>query len=229
MFILPAAMAQNTGGVFGPVVKGSERNAQYRFGLVPEQDGVDSRYAHRLHGALALDDRRLARLVIQGADRGGPDGAEFEFIQAELFWELSDEEARDWNYGVRIDARLSGDDRPDQLGLHWTNQFLINENFFARAVLLSAVQFGDNAADGVLLSARGSLNYRLPDGYGLALQSFNSLGSSEDFGLDDRSQQLGPMLSGPLAQGWSWQAGALFGVSDAAPDSDFRLWIGKDF
>lgn len=229
LLLTPCALAQNTGGVFGPKVSGDERQAEYRFGFVPEEDGADHRYAHRLHGALALDNRRMARVVVQGADQGGPNGFDFQFLQAELFWELSDEQAQDWNYGIRLDARISGDNRPDQLGFNWSNQFRLTDDFFARAVLLTAVQFGDNSADGVLLSARGSLNYKLADGYALSLQSFNSLGSTEDFGTENRSQQLGPMMSGPLEQGWYWQAGALFGVGNAAPDSDLRVWIGKNF
>lgn len=227
--VMPFAAAQNTGGVFGPVVNPDERSVQYRLAYVPEEDGAGHRYAHRLHGQLALDSRRMARLVVQGGDRGGPDGLEFEFVQAELFWELSDEQATEWNSGLRFDARISGRGRPDQLGLNWTNQFRITDRFFARAIALSAVQLGDNAADGVLLSARGSLNYKLGQGYSVALESYNSLGSSEDFGLKDRSQQAGPSVSGSLDGGWGWTAGALFGLGDAAPDTDFRVRLGRRF
>lgn len=226
---MPLAAAQNTGGVFGPVVNPDERSVQYRLAYVPEEDGADHRYAHRLHGQIALDNRRMARLVVQGGDRGGPDGLEFEFVQAELFWELSDEQATEWNSGLRFDARISGDDRPDQLGLNWTNQFRITDRFFARAIALSAVQLGDNAADGVLLSARGSLNYKLDQGYSVALESYNSLGSTEDFGLEDRSQQVGPSVSGSLEGGWGWTAGTLFGLGDTAPDTNFRIWLGRKF
>ena len=225
----PMSVAQNTGGVFGPVVDGNERSVQYRLAYVPEEDGRDHRYAHRLHGELAIDNRRKARLIVQGADRGGPDGLEFDYVQAELFWELSDEQATAWNSGLRFDARISGDDRPDQFGLNWTNQFRITDRMFARAIALTAVQTGDNSADGVLLSARGSLNYKLEDGYSVALESYNSLGSSEDFGFDDNSQQLGPTVSGKFDGGWDWTAGTLFGVSDQAPDTDFRVWLGRSF
>lgn len=224
-----SAAAQNTGGVFGPVVNPDFAEIQYRLAYVPEDDGLDHRYAQRLHGAYSLDSRRMARLIVQGRDRGGPDGFDFDFVQAELFWELSDEQATAWNSGVRFDARLSGDDRPDQLGANWTNQFRLSDRLRARAVALSAVQLGDNAADGVLLSARGSLIYDLEDGYSLALESYNSLGSTEDFGVEDRSQQLGPVLSGTLEGGWTWSGGVLAGLSDPAPDTDFRVWLGRRF
>ncbi len=228
-FFVPIAAAQNTGGVIGPVINEGYKEVQYRLAFVPEEDGSGDRYAQRVHGAVALDKRRMARLVIQGSDRGGPDGFDFQYVQAELFWELSDEQATQWNSGLRFDARISDGDAPDQLGLNWSNQFRLTDRLSARAVALTAVQFGDNAADGVLLSARSGLFYKVSPRYNLALESYNSLGSSDDFGVKGRSQQIGPVFTVRLDDGWTWSLGNLFGLNDATPDNDIRFWFGRSF
>ncbi|WP_143435220.1 hypothetical protein [Henriciella aquimarina] len=227
--LAPGASAQNTAGVFGPKVNPDTRLVEYRTAFVPGEDGGDDRYAHRLNGALSLDTRRMVRLVVQGSDRGGPDGFDFDYVQAELFWEVSDEAASQWQTGFRFDARLANGDRPEQIGVNWTNQFRLSDRLSARAIALSTAQFGDNAADGVLLAGRASLNYRLDNGYSLILESFNALGSTDDFGPDDRSQQVGPRLTGTLDSGWTWSLGALFGLNDSTPDNDLRLWFGRHF
>ena len=48
LFAFPA-MAQNTGGVFGPVVNEGHRSAQYRLAIVPDAAGGETAHAHRLH------------------------------------------------------------------------------------------------------------------------------------------------------------------------------------
>lgn len=225
----PIAAAQNTGGVSGPVVNAGDMSAEYRLAYVPGDGGADDRFAQRLHGRVSLDHRRAARVVVQGSDRGGLDGFEWDFVQAELFMELSDEQATQWNSGVRLDARLSRDGLPDQLGANWLNQFRLSDRLSARANLHSTLQLGDNAADGLLLQARGSLTYQLDGPYSLSVLSFHSLGSTEDFGITNRAQQLGPVISGKLDGGWTWTVGNLFGLNSSTPDNDIRFWFGRSF
>ena len=55
-----SAAAQNTRGVFSPVVDPDTRQIQYRLAYVPEDNGFDNRHTHRLHGAYSLDGRRMA-------------------------------------------------------------------------------------------------------------------------------------------------------------------------
>ena len=223
------ASAQNTGGVFGPVVNDGHRSAQYRVAYVPADGPRDARWAQRGHIQKSLNDDFMARFVLQGIDRGGPDGQQFQFAQAELFWELSAPQASFWKHGLRLDARIADGRTPDQIGVNWTNQFDLSERLTARAIALSVVQFGDRAADGVLVSARGSLIYDLGGGYSVGLESYNALGSTEDLGPDGRSQQLGPTLNGRFANEWTWSARALFGLNDATEDTDFGIWFGRSF
>lgn len=223
------AAAQNTSSVFGPKVRDGAASADYRFGYVPGENGAPDRYAHRIAGGFSLDERRAVSLVLRGTDRGGPAGFEYDYMQAQFSWEASPEDAAFWSTGFRFDARLANGDRPDQLGANWTNQFELSDRVSARAILLTAVQSGERAADGVLLAARGQVSYDLGGGASVALLSFNSLGSTEDFGTGGRSQQLGPVVTGRIAGDWTWTFGNLFGLNEATPDNDVRLWIGRSF
>lgn len=221
------ALAQNTSGVSGPAVREGERRLELRSAFVPGEDGGEDRFAQRANIAFALDTRRRINLIVQGADRGGPDGFDFDYAKAEFLLELTPESARRWQSGLRFDATLRNGGRADSLGINWLNQFLLGEAWSARAGLYASKAFGDNASDGVRLEARSSLSYDA-GGLSYALLSFNSIGSTEDFGLRGNRQQLGPTVSGPLGA-WSWTAGSLFGLNDASPDSDFRLWFARRF
>ncbi|WP_143434596.1 MULTISPECIES: hypothetical protein [Henriciella] len=228
VFIQPAE-AQNTSSVSGPNVKEGERSLEYRSAWVPAEDGADDRFGHRLGYNHAIDGRKRLTVFVLGRDRGGPDGLEYEYVQAELALQLSEEDAAFWSTGIRVDARLGNGDGPEQIGVNWTNEFKLSDRLSARLMGLSAVEFGDRADDGVKFAARAQLAYDLGEGMSVALMSFNSLGSSEDFGLEGRSQQLGATVSGKLDGGWSWTAGNLFGLNEATPDNDVRFWISRAF
>ncbi|MEM5517901.1 hypothetical protein WNY37_13165 [Henriciella sp. AS95] len=223
-----SAAAQNTSSVSGPKVSEGERSFEYRSAWTTEE-GADDRFGHRLGYNHAIDGRKRLTVLIRATDRGGLEGLEYDYVQAELAIQLSDEDAAFWSTGVRIDARLGDGDRAERLGLNWTNEFVLGDRLKARLMGLSAIEFGDSAADGVLLSARAQLAYDLGEGMSVALQSYNSLGSTEDFGADGRSQQFGPVLNGRLEGEWTWTVGSLFGLNEATPDNDIRFWIGRKF
>lgn len=225
----PSSYAQNTSSVSGPKVKEGERSVEYRFAFVPGEDGGEDRFGHRLAYAHAFNTRQKLNVFARATDRGGPDGLKLDDIQAEWSFELSDEDAEFWATGVRIDFRFGNGDRAERLGLNWTNEFTLSDRIKARFMALSAVELGNTATNGVLLSVRGQLAYDLGDGMSVAVQSYDSLGTTEDFGFANRSQQLGLVLNGKMEGGWTWTVGNLFGMNDETPDNDFRVWVGRSF
>jgi len=152
---------------------------------------------------------------------------DFDFVQAELFWKLS-KVKKPYQTGFRFDARLRDDNRPGQFGVNWMNQWDLGDGWQARLVGLSVLQVGDNSADGVGLSSRAQISKKLENGPSLGLQSFNSYGSTENFSLTKNGHTAGPFVGtnlGPIAV----QARVLFGISDAAPDTDVALWVSRKF
>lgn len=221
------AYAQNTGGVSGPVVRDGSRVLDYRFAFVPGEDGRDDRLAHRVQGTFAVGEKRQWRLIAQARDRGGPDGLEYDYLKTEVWWEFSDETETRWHSALRFGGAIRNGSAPDAVGVDWLNQFTLSERLSARTNLHTLKQLGDRAADGILLQARASLTYRLENNLDVSLLGFHALGSTQDFGLEDRPQQAGPTISGRFGGGWGWTVGSLFGLNDDTPDHDFRLWISR--
>lgn len=219
------SFAQNTGGVFGPAVNEGHRSFQYRSAYDPSGPGGDSAFAQRFHYQQAIDGDFMWRVV--GQTRKTVDSnTDFDYVQAELFWQL--DQTDDYLSGVRFDARVRDSNRPNQIGFNWMHQYNLSDDWTARLLLLTTLQFGDNAADGVLLQTRFSVGKNLSFGQ-VGVELFNSWGSTEKIGsLNDQNHSIGPYISRALGEnGWSLFAGALFGATKRAPDTEFRLWITK--
>lgn len=229
VFISSLARAQNTGGVFPPTVNEGHKSAQYRITIDPESANGEAAHAQRLHYQQAINGDVMWRIV--GQTRKTADSEfDFDFVQAELFWQLTEDDAKILS-GVRFDARYRGDDRPEQLGLNWMNQFKLGGDWSARALVLTAAQFGDNAADGLSMATRGNIYRKLPGGQTIGFELYNGLGNTDSgFGsFKTQNHTAGPFVSMPLNDDISIYLGALVGLSERAADEQLRLWITRGF
>ncbi len=224
---ISVALAQNTGGVFPPMVNEGHRSAQFRIAVDPDGNNNDFRYASRLHYQQAINDDFMWRVIGQANNRGDND-VKFDFVQAELFWELSNR-ADKTKTGLRFDARYRDDNRPSQLGVNFMNQFDLGDGIRARALALTSWQFGDNAKDGINLLTRWQLAKSLPKGATFGVELYNNYGNTNNIrGFENQSHTIGPFMALPL-DGVSIFAGPLFGLTDASPDMEARLWLTRKF
>ncbi|MEM7639091.1 MAG: hypothetical protein AAF269_08500 [Pseudomonadota bacterium] len=220
----PLAMAQNTGGIFPPMVNEGHKSAQYRVTYDPDSEGL----SQRVHYQQAINGNLMWRGLVSARKTDESD-VDFDFVQAELFWELSDDDDA-WKTGFRFDARIRDDDRPGLIGVHWTNQFPVTENWNGRFVALSAFDVGNDARDGVFLQTRGNLFTRLQSGQTVGVELFNAYGSTDEIlDLDKQGHSIGPFASFPVSDNFSLFTGALFGLTDASADAELRLWITRGF
>ena len=172
IFIAPNAMAQNTGGVFPPMVNEGHRSIQYRGAINPDNAAGEFGFAQRLHYQQAINGDFMWRILGQTQKTDSSD-FDFAFLQAELFWELSDDEDKH-KTGLRFDARLTDGDSAEQLGLNWVNQFNFDDGWHARALVLSSVQIGDTAADGINLQTRARVGKKLENGPLIGVEMYNN-------------------------------------------------------
>ena len=220
----PVAIAQNTGGIFPPMVNEGHKSAQYRVTYNPDTEGLSQRF----HYQQAINGDFMWRGLVSARKTTDSD-VDFDFVQAELFWELSDDDD-DWRTGFRFDGRIRDDGRPGLIGIHWTNQFPISDTWNGRFVALSSFDIGDGAGDGVFLQTRGNFFTKLEGGQTVGLEYYNSYGSTEDIrDFDDQSHQIGPYAVFPVTKDWSVLTSALFGATDGAADSELRFWITRNF
>ncbi len=220
------AFAQNTSGVSSPVVKEGDKSLQYRVGIDPETSSGDAAYAQRVHYQQSINGDLRWRMIAQARGTDLWD-LNLDYIQAELLWELTDDDDKHRS-GFRFEARIRDGDRAEQFGLKWTNLFNFESGWSARAILYPTVQIGDNAADGINLQTRGRLSKKLDQGMTLGVDMFNNYGNTNSLGnFNDQRHTIGPFISLPVNDKFSVLAGTLFGFSDAAPDTELRLWITR--
>lgn len=216
--------ADNTAGVFGPAVPPDYGAIQYRGSYNPQTD----LYTQRIHYERASSDSLMWRGVLALRDQASS-GTDFDFFQAELFWERTPNEAR-WRRGWRFDLRVRDNDRPAQFGLNWMHEFRLADKWRARVLALSTAQFGSNRRSGVFLQSRGSLSYRLSPRFSADLELFSSYGSTRDFDSPgDQQHQVGPALVARLPGGWQLLLSALHGLNSASPRTNARMWLTKTF
>jgi len=216
--------AQNTSGVFSPVVDEGERSAQYRLGLDPESDAL----AQRFHYQQALNGELRWRFV--GKFRRTDDSdVDYDFARLELLWQLTPD-GQDHQSGLRFEVRHRSDDRPGDIGLLWTNQWPLGNDWRLRLIADIGHQIGPGADDGFLLGGRAEVSRKLEAGPSVGLRLFSNYGSTDNFlGFDEQIHEIGPVASFDVGEDWSLLTSALFGLTDSSPDAQFKLWITRTF
>ena len=218
------AHAQNTGGVFPPVVNEDHKSVQYRATLNPDTDG----FAQRIHYQQSINDDVMFRGLVQARKTDESD-VDFDFFQAEMFWELSDDDDI-WKTGLRFDARIRDEGRPGLFGAHWMNQRKFGDHWQGRFIVLTATDVGDDARDGVFLQTRSQITYSGAQRFGLGMEFYNSYGALDDIAdFEDQTHQIGPIVTFSPATGWGIYTNALFGLTDASPDNELRIWLTRGF
>lgn len=222
------AVAQNTSGVFGPTVSEGDRSVQYRVGI--DIDGLDGEaaIAQRVHYQHAINGNLRWRVVAQARKTDASD-IDYDFFRGELLWQISPDDSK-YQTGLRFDARFRDDNRAHQLGANWTNQWTFDNGWRARAIALTSVQYGKNPRDGIRAQTRFNVSKNLGDGASLGVEMFNIYGYTGDIpDFEDQSHSVGPFVSTKLTEDVSIFAGALFGITDASPDNELRLWVSRGF
>ncbi len=216
--------SQNTGGVFGPVVNEGHRALEYRATYAQESDGL----SQRIHYQQSLDTKIMWRVVI-GTRKTDESASDFDSARGELFWQLT-EDHKSYQTGVRFDLVTRDDNRPNTFGLNWMNQFKLNESWSSRLLLLTSSEFGEQKRDGIFLQSRAQVNKKLKSNFSTGIELYSSYGSTEDFSdTDEQIHQIGPYIRLPAAKSLSIYGNILFGITSATSDTEFRIWITKNW
>lgn len=218
------ATAANTTGVFGPIVNAGHSAFEYRGTFDLGNDNL----AQRIHYQQSLNEDFMWRTVL--ATRTTVDSEfDFDFFQAELFWDLS-EDGDAWRTGLRFDLLLGNEDRANLFGVHWTNQYNFNDDWSARFLAMTTLDFGENAREGIFLQTRASITRRVTEALSVGAEVYNVYGQAENFvGFVDQSHQIGPVVTYTLEDQWTIYGGVLFGLSERDSEPQLRLWITKAF
>jgi len=210
------------------MVTEGHRSLQYRMAIDPENSSNELGFAQRLHYQQAINSKIMLRLLGQTRKTIDSD-FDFDFLQAELFWQITPDDATS-HFGMRFDARYRDGDRPEQIGVHFMNAFKFGADMNARLVLLTSRQIGENGADGIGLGTRVQVGKSLANKRSVGIAMFNGYGNTGSIGgFNEQSHTIGPFFSAPIGNGLSIFANPLIGISDSAADLVLRLFVTRGF
>jgi hypothetical protein len=218
------ALAQTTSSVSSPLVTEGNRSLQLGLATGFAEDDAPTRNAARMLYDHALSGRTQLRAQASFDDRTS-DGLAFSFLQLAWTQEITPEANRFWNSAIRTEVRFAEGSRPEQLAVNWFNQFNLGDGWRIRANGQVMGQSGDRARDGAFLQTRFQIGRQAPNGFYAGVDMFNTYGSITALGqFDEQVHSAGPMVGMRLSPHFRVNAGALAGLSDAAPDAEFRVW-----
>jgi hypothetical protein len=224
LVVSPIAYAQNTSGVFGPVIDEGERGWEYRATYEPDSEGL----AQRFHYQQALNGELRWRAVAQVRKTDDSD-VDLDYLRGEIVWQVTPDDQK-YQSGFRFEGRYRFNDRPGDVTVHWANQWKHIDNWTMRFIVGATQQIGNDPADGLQIQTRASAMTSLSDGPKIGLELFSEYGSTSDWlDADEQEHEFGPVAVWKLNEDWNLYSGALFGLTDASADIQLRFRLSKGF
>ena len=218
------AGSANTAGVFPPVVQEGHRSLQYRVTLNPDNGAFGS----RLHYQQSLNSDVMLRGIVHTSENT-KGHSRVDFVQGELFWDLSDDTHR-LRHGFRCDARARGRGEPSSFSMNYGLQYDVSPSWQARLAVLSTASYGGDANNDIQFQARSQLSFRSSQTVSINLEYYSQLGAVDDFNpWKSQKHQIGPSVNWRISNGWTLYGGFLSSLNNSSPDSVYRMWLTKAF
>lgn len=243
--VLPAlpALAQAAsplGNVGTARVDKGARSVEFRAGYTAdgERRGVDERLQMRQHLDLGLTDWYALRLVSAQDKRQG-DGVEHGSITIENRLQLIERREHGFDAGLRLSyVHRDGDKTPHEVDMRLMGMGPLGAagNWEWRHNTVLEHDIGENSRSGMMLELRSQLTRKMDpplrwlSKLRAGMELFNDFGRLNALsGYHDQDHQFGPVLKAGLGDGVYIQTGYRAGLSDAAPDHLFKLFVGVGF
>lgn len=223
------AFAQNVTGVFGPVVNVDDHNVEYRAAAVIDAPGDNAKWAQRFHYERALSGNFRLRGILALRETASSD-FDYDFARLEAVWQITPD-GKDYQTGLRFEARTRGDGRPEEVRMNWLNQWSLPGNWRARAVMMNTLQVAQRTNDELQFQGRFELSRKLPEsGVRLGFHSYVDFGDTGGIHVFKGNEaEIGPFIEFDLTDQVAIYLGTLHGLTDAADDNQVRIFIERAF
>lgn len=223
------AAANNTSGVFGPVVNIDDHGIQYRAAAILDGSGGDDfDWGQRFHYEKSVSGSLRLRGIIATRETASTE-IDFDFARIEAVLQVTPDD-QDYQSGVRFEGRLRGDGRADEVRANWINQWSLGEGWRARAIMMNTYQVAQRTNDELQFAGRFGLSRKIPSGIRLGVHSFVDFGDTGGIRvLNGNDAEIGPFVSFDLTDSVDVYLGTLHGLTDSSDDNQLRLFVGKSF
>lgn len=226
---LSSARAQDVNGLPNADVRPGYSSLGARFVYDPPQDGEDEVFASQFGYQRNFGDK----WSLSGAgffSNRGPGGYQFRALQPGVQFQFAESEQWGGDGSILLFARIPDKgDGPGRVALLLAGKWILHEDWEIRALAAASRDWGENARDGVGLSGRAEVTRRVGVIGRLGAQFGDNFNTTSHFGaFKDQSHQAGPVFKTVVGENLNVSAVVLFGVSAAAPDTEFKLFLTYD-
>lgn len=222
-----AADAHATKKVYSPYVEKGELELEWRGNYINDDDDAeDGAQKEKLAVGYGLTDFWFTELYAV-FEKEGASGADFDFTDVEWANRFALTEPGEYWLDVGLYTAYEASLRGGSADTAEVKLLLAKQigKFSNYANLIVEKKVGENASGGAEAGLAWSTRYHYQPYFEPGFEyhaGFGELNESEDY--RDQKHQLGPVIYGDLPQGFKYDVGYLFGVSDAAPDGELK-WI----
>jgi high-affinity iron transporter len=212
--------------VYAPYVEKGEVELEWRGGYkIDDESDVNGSWKQKLALGYGVTDYWFTEVYGEVEHDGASDGnTELTAIEWENKFQLTQPGEYFVDLGALVEyVHFLEDDGADKL----EGKLLIAKdtgNFTHLANLVVEREVGDNSEDETEYGAAWSTRYRYSPKFEPGIEIYSDFGDFDN-DFDEQGHQIGPVAYGQLTEHVAYDAGVLFGVSDAAPDAELKAII----
>lgn len=217
---------QNTSTVFSPNVTKDFSALEYRFAFDPDNDAI----AQRIHYQYGFTDQWRLRGIFQfNSDQN--ESVQFQYFRLEAQWQFLKAAEAGWDSALRFELQIPDrNDYPYRARIAWTGAVDLDQSWELRGNFLLGREFGPDRDSGLTIEGRAEASYSINKHLAVAADYFSDLNNTEQSGsFNQQEHQLGPLLKIKAGNGWKGYVGTLFGLSQSAPDVEYRFMVSYNF
>lgn len=232
IFILGAAMvfsakAHATKNVSSPYVSKGELEIEAKTEYhIDDDNDVDGAWEQSFEVGYGITDYIGVEAGIEFADAPGED-LETKALEVEAKVQFTEKGQYFIDSGVKLEYGYNTSGEPDDIGA----ELLLAKAYdrFSHGMNIGiGTEVGDDSDDRGALDVSWKTEYEISETFSLGFEYYGDFGDMTDE-YDDQEHLIGPVAYGDFIYGAEYEAGILFGISEASPDAALKLNFGYEF
>ncbi|MEZ5901766.1 MAG: FTR1 family protein [Alphaproteobacteria bacterium] len=222
LLFLPSA-ANATKKVYAPYVEKGELELESKTGYeIDDDNDVDGAWKQKLGAGYGVTDVWFTEVYGEW-EKEGESGADTEFtaIEWENKFQLTNPGEYWADFGALVEYVHNTNSGPDKIEVKGLAAKDVGK--FSHTVnAIVEREIGEDSSDETEFGTAFNSRYRYSPQFEPGIEMYNDFGDFEgDF--DDHKHMIGPVAQGMITDSIGYDAGVLFGMSDAAPDATLKL------
>lgn len=219
------------GGIGNATVNKGDLATHYRASISTDDDNsqLDGRFRSRFMADYGFTDDFALGLYVQGDNRNG-DNQELDALMLDARFEWAEVKTHGYYSGLRLRYTFKdGDKKPDNAHARFIFGKPIGKWDF-RINQIFAYEIGEGSGGGIGIDTRLQASYQYHPEHRIGVESFSDFGYGSRWNnFDEQNHTVGPVLAGKVMDGLTYETGYRYGLSEAAPDHTFKLFLVQHF